>query len=91
MSYQTLADQLGWCITSKDALAEFDYACRAAVGDTAATVAILDHTSFADLNHTLRALHNAFQQNAEALHARIQQVDTPYIQKQVEAIRSVLP
>lgn len=88
---QTLADQLGWCVSTKDALQELEYSLYTVANGYDATIAALQGTRV--FNEYVAIVHprqQAFRQSARELLSRIQNDNLDYINKQSERIRQEL-
>lgn len=90
MSKSSLADQLGWCITTKDALRDFNHSCVSAANSVDVVLRILRSSSFVECSWTLEVEYPSFQDARCQLFQQINDVDAPYIQKEIEKLREVL-
>ena len=89
-AYNELSNQLGWCITTKDALEEMRASCASAANNVDATLNILRQANFRELNDPLEVVYPKFQEVTRELYREVLEVNVPYIQKQTTAIANIL-
>jgi len=88
---QRLADQLGWCITTKDYLNNLDNELRHIASQYQHTVDELkQHGYMADLLPRIEQLNETFQNETQALIRYVEEEHLAYIDKQSRSIGETL-
>ena len=88
---QTMADQLGWCITTKDALKELEQSLYRVANDYDATVETLRATRvFNEYAAVVEQRQEHFRESVRDLLSSIQNDNLAYINKQSARIQQEL-
>lgn len=85
-----LADQLGWCITSKDHLQELSYAITSAENNINNTMMMLQQHSFSEANKLLLPLQEKFHTGATETQKFIAEKHIKYLEDRSKAIADKL-
>lgn len=81
-----LADQLGWCITSKDHLKSLSDAINIAENNIANLVYALQSCNFSEYNSLIYPLQERFNQGSAETQKFIQESHLNYLDSQVQVI-----
>lgn len=81
-----LADQLGWCSTSKNHLEELSHAITSAENTVNSTIDMLNHYSFSECNQLLYPLQEQYQKGSDETQKFIADKHITYLEKQLKVI-----
>ncbi len=88
---QSLANQLGWCITTKDYLNNLNAEMRYVANQYEELVLMLKQQQyFAELLNTMQIMQQEFQNSTNDLIKHIETEHLAYIEEQSKQIRAVL-
>lgn len=85
-----LADQLGWCITSKDHLQDLSYAITSAENNINNTMMMLQEYSFSECNQQLLPIKEKFHKGANETQKFIAEWHIKYLEDRSKTIADTL-